>query len=154
MQSEVKTAGNLSSSNSEPEAFRMLVVFDSEQAGKDARLASEHILSEVGTEVAVQSSFFDARNFGLSAAADTSLSEAASADVILIALSRAEIESNMKQWTEFWLKKRENDTGLLAFIPEGDFARDYDFTEFLRQTAISANMDFVCRCGENRVNPS
>ena len=135
------------SSSPDPEAktFRILAIYDSREASREAARASAVVLRELGDDVMVHKNSWEAGALEDCAVRERAVEEAAKADVIVIAVAETEPSVVMKQWTDEWQQKRQLNSGLLALIPCNESRSGGDLTEFLYETAVSANMDFLCR---------
>jgi hypothetical protein len=128
-----------------PVPFRLLTIYDSAKASREAAHASEVVLRELGEEVNVDKTAWDLNLLGADASRSRAAAEAARADVILIAVSETTPTDVFKSWVANWEKCRTLNTGLLALIPCGDSAGGGDLAAYLYETALSLNMDFLCR---------
>ena len=136
--------GAVSSSESE-RPFRLLTIFDSAEANAEAASASQLVLRELGEDVAVDKNAWDVRLLDSPVLRQRAAEQAASADVIVLALSAREPSDPLRQWLEAWQKNREIEGGLLALIPEGEAECNSSLAEFVSEAAITAHMDFLCR---------
>ena len=130
-----------------PEAlpFRMCVVYDGDAALNAADEAAEFVLNELGGDIAAEKTTWESVLFGLTAARSQAAAEAASSDIILVVLSSLDSSARLREWTEEWLRHRDDRGGLLAVIPMGTNGRDHcEMVEYFRETAISAGLDFIC----------
>ena len=134
-----------SSRDPENKVFRILAVYDSIESSREAARASAVMLRELGEDVIVHKNSWDAEALEDVEVRERAEREAAQADVIVIAVADTEPTVVMKKWTEGWQKKRVMASGLLALIPCNELKSGGDLTEFLYETAVSANMDFLCR---------
>jgi hypothetical protein len=125
--------------------FRMLTIYDSAEASRQAAHASRLVLEELGEDVSVDKSSWDARMLRRSDHCSRAASEAALADIILIASSATVPSEQMKNWVAHWEKNRKVNGGLIAFIPTGESETGGDLANYLYETAVSADMDFLCR---------
>lgn len=127
--------------------FRLFAVYDTNSAGASAEAASEFVLNELGEDVPVEKQFCDASALASPSGHQDAVQKAASADMLIIALSSPRaVENSIRQWAREWPQNRRQDGGLLAVLPQQpDPSASADLVEFLRETAISANMDFLCR---------
>jgi len=125
--------------------FRMLAVYDSPEASREAAYASEFILRELGEDIEVDKTSWDLRSLETSSLRTLAAEEATRADVIVIALSAEEPTPFFKEWTDEWQCQRELANGLLALIPSGDSETGGNLADFLYETAVTAQMDFICR---------
>jgi hypothetical protein len=145
MKSRVSDSGDSASLDGPAKPFRMITVFDSELSSTEASHASDLVLRELGDDVLVDKSAWNVALLkGASDCARAAI-EAACADVILIALCDTTPSESLKAWIGQWEKERSLAGGLLALIPSGDSETGGDLAEFLYETAVSANMDFLCR---------
>jgi len=131
-------------------SFRMILMFDSDLARAEATNAADIILAEDDDQVQVEKSLFDTASLDFAESLERAIVEARAADVIIVALSSERHALRLQTWTEQWLKQRDMEEGLLAFIPCGDLDSGSDLAEYLRETAVSANMDFISRRAKNR----
>ena len=130
-----------------PEAlpFRMCVVYDGEAALNAADEAADFVLNELGADIAAEKSIWESVLFGLTAARCQAAAEAAEADIILVVLSSPQSSARLRDWTEEWLRRRDERGGLLAVIPTGTSEQAHaDMVEFFYETAVSAGLDFIC----------
>jgi hypothetical protein len=134
-----------SSPETSAKPFRMMVLFDSDSASAEASHASELVLRELGEDVLVDKSAWNAALLQSAPDCARAAGEAAQADIILIALSDTAASVSLKNWTRQWEKNRALNGGLIALIPSGDSESGGDLAEFFYETAVSANMDFLCR---------
>jgi hypothetical protein len=134
-----------SSPDLEIKAFRILAIYDSVESSREAARASAVVLRELGEDVVVHKNSWDAEALEDAAVRDRAAAEAAQADVIVIAVADMEPTTVMRKWAEAWQKNRLLASGLLALIPCNDLKSGGDLTDFLYETAVSANMDFLCR---------
>jgi hypothetical protein len=129
----------------EERPFRLLTLFDSPESSAEAASASQHILQELGEEVAVDKNSWDVRQLDSAVLRGRAAEQAANADIIVIALTAREPSEPLRQWLEQWQKNRSVDGGLLVLIPAGEAENIGILTEFVSEAAISANMDFLSR---------
>jgi len=134
-----------SSFDASAKPFRMVSIYDSARTSAEAAYASEVVLRELGEEIAVDKCSWDLQALECSSVRDIAASEAARADLIVISLSSETPSSVLKLWIALWEKNRELATGLIALIPGGESKTGGDLAEFLYETAVSTNMDFLCR---------
>jgi hypothetical protein len=128
--------------------FRMVVIYDSADASNEAAFAAELVLRELGDEIAVDKTFWESSDLDNASLRARAAEEAAVADLILVALSEGTASSPIREWINQWQKKRTLSGGLLALIPCGktaDAEAGSDLSELLYETAVSADMDFICR---------
>src|SRR3954468_4751884 len=150
METRAENKQSESASNIEQTPFRLVVIYDSEAAKSEAASASDFILRELGEEILVEKTFWNVRSLGILDVQDRAINHAADADVILLALSVPEAPEELKIWAESWLKLRSSAEGLLAVIPTGSKeVNSSDLVEYFYETAVSANMDFICRNKQN-----
>ena len=123
--------------------FRIVSIFDGSAASQEAARASAIVMRELGEEVAIDRSSWDIQSLEATDTCDFAAREAARADMIVIALSERAPSQLLKNWVELWERKRKIEGGLLALIPSGK--EQGDLREFLSETAITANMDFLCQ---------
>ena len=133
------------SSDSDAKPFRMLSIYDSEEAGRDATHTSNLVLRELGDTIEADRSTWNLHSLDTKAICSLAAEEAARADVIVIALAGDKPSDTLKKWTAAWQKSRELNGGLLALIPSGDSENGGDLADFLYETAVTANMDFLCQ---------
>ena len=133
------------SPNSDAKPFRMLSIYDSEQAGRDATRASNLVLRELGDKIDADRSTWNLHSLDTKTILALAAEEAARADVIVLALAGDKPTQTLKQWTAAWQKNRELNGGLLALIPSGECETGGDLADFLYETAVTANMDFLCQ---------
>ena len=134
-----------SSFDLEPKPFRMLSIYDSEAANREATDASNLVLRELGDSIEADRSIWDLDSLDTSTFRQLAAEEAARADVIVIALAGEEPSKSLKQWVAEWQQNRELSGGLLALIPAGDSETGGNLATFLYETAVTANMDFLCQ---------
>ena len=152
MQTQPENQSSAASPGVEETPFRLLVVYDSDDAKMQAQDASDFILNEVGDAVVVEKTFWNVRSLGVLSVQEKAVNQAADADVILLALSAQRPTAELMNWTESWLKLRRDSEGLLAVIPTGGVKNDAaDLVQYFYETAVSANMDFLCRDKHNRL---
>lgn len=132
-------------SEAENKAFRILAIYDSIESSREAARASAVVLRELGEDVIVHRNSWEAKALEEVTVRERAAMEAAQADVIVIAVADMEPSIVMRKWTDEWEKKRVMSSGLLALIPCNEMKSGGDLTEFLYETAVSANMDFLCR---------
>ena len=134
-----------SSPDPEAKTFRILAIYDSVESSREAARASAVLLRELDDDVIVHKNSWEAESLENCASRERAVEEAARADVIVIAVAATEPSAVIKQWTDEWQRKRELNSGLLALIPCNEARSGGELTEFLYETAVSANMDFLCR---------
>lgn len=123
----------------------MMMLFDSAFANAEAVQAFELILRELGDDVLVHKSAWDVALLRSASHCTRAAKEAARADMIVIALSEMTPSESFKNWINQWEKNRTLNSGLIALIPSGDAESGGELADFLYETAVSANMDFLCR---------
>lgn len=152
MRTQPENQSSAVSSRIEETPFRLLVVYDSDEAKMQAHAASDFILNELGEAIVVEKTFWNVRSLGVLCVQEKAVNQAAEADVILLALSAQQPTAELINWTESWLKLRRDSEGLLAVIPTGGVKNDAaDLVQYFYETAVSANMDFLCRDKHNRL---
>ena len=136
--------------DAEAPAFRLFVVSDSQDASATAAETSAFVSHELGEDVVVDKLFWNP-------SIETELSQleeanavAASADMVIVAVSRNQSAPAIIDWAREWQARREQEGGLLAVLPQDGRGHPTDLIDCLRNAALSANMDFLCRCGEHR----
>ncbi|MGZ8901643.1 MAG: hypothetical protein ACXW3Z_16245, partial [Limisphaerales bacterium] len=130
---------------SDAKPFRMLSIYDSEAANREATDTSNLVLRELGDTIEADRTIWNLDSLDTSNLRQLAAEEAARADVIVIALAGNEPSKSLKQWAAQWQQSRELSGGLLALIPAGDSESGGDLADFLYETAVSANMDFLCQ---------
>jgi hypothetical protein len=131
--------------DAEEKPFRMLSIYDSPEAGREAAHASQVILRELGEEIDVAKTCWNVRSLETASIRSLAADEAAQADVIVVALSEGEPNADFKEWIEEWQGTRQLRSGLLALIPSGESETGGELADFLYETAVTAHMDFLCR---------
>ena len=131
--------------NSEAKPFRMLSIYDSDQANQDAAETSEFIFRELGESIEADRSHWSILSLDASTTRALVAEEASRADVIVLALASDKPTEMLKQWVEEWQQNRELSGGLLALIPSGESETGGDLADFLYETAVTAHMDFLCQ---------
>ena len=129
----------------EAKPFRMICIYDSADACREAAHASEVILRELGEDVLVNKTTWDLNSLEAVAQRDTAAEEASQSDVIVIAISGETPSESLMNWAAQWQGKRSLSSGLIALIPSGSSETAGAVADFLYETAITANMDFLCR---------
>jgi hypothetical protein len=142
---EQKNQPDALSKNTEAKPFRMLSIYDSDEANREALLTSELVLRELGDSIEADRTTWDLHALEASAIRDLAAEEAARADVIVVAMAGDQPSKALKEWTSLWEQKRELSGGLLALIPAGETSSGGDLADFLYETAVTANMDFLCQ---------
>ena len=136
--------GELSNaSNAKP--FRMLSLYDSEAANREATDTSNLVLRELGDSIEADRTIWNLDSLDTTALRKLAAEEAARADVIVIALAGNEPGKSLRQWVGQWQQKREVSGGLLALIQGGDSETGGNLADFFYETAVTANMDFLCQ---------
>lgn len=123
----------------------MLSIYDSDAANRHATDTSNLVLRELGDTIEADRTTWNLDSLNTSALRQRAAAEAARADVIVIALAGREPGESLKQWVAQWEQNRELPGGLLALIPAGDSETGGDLADFLYETAVTANMDFLCQ---------
>jgi hypothetical protein len=134
-----------SSPEPEKKVFRMIAIYDSAESSREAARASAVLLRELGDDIIVHRNSWGADALEDGATRDQAATEAAQADVIVIAIAGTEPSATLRKWTDQWQRKRQLNAGLLALIPCNESKQGGDLAEFLYETAVSSNMDFLCR---------
>jgi hypothetical protein len=107
----------------------------------------------VGEGIMVEKMFWNVRSLEILDIQEKAIAQAADADVILLSLSTMEASAEVKSWTENWLKLRGQNEGLLVVIPTGKVNQQAsELVDYFYETAVSANMDFLCRKKSSRVS--
>jgi hypothetical protein len=141
---EFKNEGALSN-DSEAKPFRMLAIYDSEEASREATHTSNLVLRELGEGIEADRSTWNLQSLDATSLRTLAAEEAARADVIVIALAGTEPSATLKEWTAQWQRNRELSGGLLALISPDDSENGGDLADFLYETAVTAQMDFLCQ---------
>lgn len=131
-------------------AFRLFVVYDSQDASATAATTSDFVIHELGEEIPVDKVFWNARLLTTPGNREHAANQAASADMLIVALSNNHFASEIREWAEQWQQQRRQEGGLLAVLPQNGTETSNELIEYLREAAISANMDFLCRSGDGR----
>jgi hypothetical protein len=125
--------------------FRILAIYDSAKASAEAARASAVVIRELGEEVPVDRCSWNVEALDSVETRGFAAGEAARADLIVLALSTEAPSEGLKEWVRQWEKNRQISNGLLALIPSGTSDELHDLEDYLYETAITANMDFLCR---------
>jgi hypothetical protein len=133
------------SNPSDAKPFRMLSIYDSEAANREATVTSNLVLRELGDAIEADRTTWNLDSLDATSLCRLAAKEAARADVIVIALAGNEPSESLKQWVAQWHQNRELSGGLLALIPADDSETGGNLAEFLYETAVTANMDFLCQ---------
>lgn len=141
---ELDQKGDLSF-ETEAKPFRMLSIYDSEEANQDAAETSNLVFSELGDLIEADRSAWNISSLDASTTRTLVAEEAARADVIVLALANNEPSEMLKAWVSEWQQNRELSGGLLALIPSGESETGGDLANFLYETAVTAHMDFLCQ---------
>ncbi len=141
---DLVSAGLSSSPGPDHQVFRILALYDSPESSREAARASAVVLRELGNDVIVHQHCWEISALEDQFLRERIVTEAAQADVIVIAIADREPSIALRQWTDDWQKKRGLNSGLLALIPCNEAKRGGDLEGFLYETAVSANMDFLC----------
>lgn len=131
--------------DAEAKPFRLLSIYDSEEAGREAIQASDLVLRELGDTIEADRTTWDIDSLDEDAIRTLAAEEAARADVIVIALAADKSSETLKDWVKEWQCNREVSGGLLALISASDSETRGDLADFLYETAVTANMDFLCQ---------
>jgi hypothetical protein len=123
--------------------FRILMIYDSSRSRAEAQHATGIILRELGDDISVNRSHWDLDS--LAAAPAQAARDAAEADVIVLALSESTPAEPLREWISQWETTRAQRGGLIALIPSGSSESGGGLAELLYETAVTANMDFLCR---------
>ena len=135
--------------DSEAPAFRLFVVYDSQDASATAAATSDFVTHELGEDILVDKLFWNARTQTTPPHREEAVSHAAQADMVIVALSHSHSAPAIKEWARQWQQQRQQDGGLLAVLPQDGAETSTDLIDYLREAALSANMDFLCRSEEN-----
>jgi len=133
------------SSDSNAKPFRMLAIYDSEEASREATETSNLVLRELGDGVDADRTTWNLQSLNAKSVRSLAAEEAARADVIVLALASHEPSATLKEWISQWQGNRELSTGLLALVSTGESETGGDLADFLYETAITAQMDFLCQ---------
>lgn len=133
------------SNDSDAKPFRMLSIYDSEEASREAIHTSNLVLRELGDSIEADRTTWNLRSLEAPTVRHLAAEEAAQADVIVIALADDEPSETLKRWVFEWQQTRELSGGLLALIPSGDSETGGNLADFLYETAVTARMDFLCQ---------
>lgn len=133
------------SKDAEAKPFRLLSIYDSEEASREATHTSNLVLRELGEEIVADRTTWNLQSLHASAICTLAAEEAARADVIVIALSGDKPSEILKEWISQWQRHRELSGGLLALIPSVDSSTGGELASFLYETAVTAHMDFLCQ---------
>jgi hypothetical protein len=133
------------SKDAEAKPFRMLSLYDSDAASREATHASNLVLRELGESIEADRTSWDVHSLESPALRGRAAVQAARADLIVIALDSDSPSAALREWIGQWQKNRELSTGLLALIPSGESETGGDLADFLYETAVTANMDFICQ---------
>ena len=133
------------SNETDAKPFRMLAIYDSEEASREATHTSNLVLRELGDGIEADRSTWNLKSLDATSLRALAAEEAARADVIVLALAGREPSATLKEWTAQWQSNRELSGGLLALIPSDDSETGGDLAHFLYETAVTAQMDFLCQ---------
>ena len=125
--------------------FRIVTLYDSPLSSAEAARASALVMRELGEEIPVDRCSWNIQSLNDGVTRQFAAAEAARADLILIALSLVTPSQALKDWINRWEKHRQLSGGLLALIPSGTQGQAANLEAYLYETAITANMDFLCR---------
>jgi hypothetical protein len=132
------------SNDSDAKPFRMLAIYDSEATNREATHTSNLVLRELGDSVEADRTTWNIHSLTPDTLPHVA-SEAARADVIVISLTTDKPSASLKNWVKQWERNRELTSGLLALIPAGESETGGDLADFLYETAVTAQMDFLCQ---------
>jgi hypothetical protein len=130
------------------ECFRLLAIYDTESAESEAASASGLVEEELGDDVVVEKSFWKLEAFRSQMMRECAAVEALEADMIILSLGANSDLAALKRWIASWQKNRKQDGGLITLLHDGS---DPELRDFLAEAALTANMDFLCRSSENRL---
>ena len=133
------------SKDAEAKPFRMLSLYDSDAANREAAHTSNLVLRELGEFIEADRTSWNIHSLESPDLRIRIADEAARADLIVIALDTDSPSAALQDWIGQWQKNRELSNGLLALIPSGESETGGDLAGFLYETAVTANMDFICR---------
>lgn len=133
-----------SSNDADSKPFRMLAIYDSEAASREANHTSNLVLRELGDSIEADRTAWNLRSLTPDTLPQVA-NEAARADVIVVALASDKPNATLKHWVRQWERNRELTSGLLALIPSGESETGGDLADFLYETAVTAQMDFLCQ---------
>jgi hypothetical protein len=133
------------SNESDAKPFRMLAIYDSEEASREATQTSNLVLRELGDGILADRSTWNLQSLNTKSVRALAAEEAARADVIVIALAGKEPSATLKKWTAEWQSNRELSGGLLALVSPEASENGGNLADFLYETAVTAHMDFPCQ---------
>ena len=90
------------SSDSDAKPFRILSIYDSEQASRDATHTSNLVLRELGDTIEADRSTWNLHSLDTKAVCSLAAEEAARADVIVVALAGDKPSDTLKKWAAAW----------------------------------------------------
>jgi hypothetical protein len=131
--------------SSDTHPFRILALYDSAKTSAQAARASAVVIGELGEDVPVDRCSWNILALECEATRGFAAGEAARADLIVIALSCESLSTSLKDWIKQWERKRTLSAGLLALIPSEDCQSVAALEDYFYETAVTANMDFLCR---------
>lgn len=140
-------AQDISSLIDDGRPFRIVAVYDSEEASLETNRAAAIVLQELGHDVPFDESSWKLDALSSWSVCDLAASEAACADMIVLALGSDSPLDVLQHWLESWDKKRTLEGGLLALIPMDKSRKTIALEDYLYETAVTAQMDFLCRKG-------
>jgi hypothetical protein len=129
----------------EEKPFRIVTIYDTRDASHDAARATAIVLRELGDDVPVDRSSWDLGSLDNPEVTAAAANEAARADMIVIALAAKAASEGLRNWVKQWECKRGPAGGLLAFIPGEEEEQSAELEDYFYETAVSAQMDFLCR---------
>jgi hypothetical protein len=128
--------------------FRLFILYDSDASSIHAAQTSEFVIHELGEDVTVDQNLWNVRLLSSPQLRQQAVEEAALADMIIVAASNDRaIAQEIRTWTDAWQRERLQEGGLLAVVPQSGTEDNGGLVEYLREAAISANMDFLSRTG-------
>jgi hypothetical protein len=133
------------SDDAEAKPFRMLAIYDSEEASREATHASNLVLRELGDGVQADRTTWNLRSLDTASVRTLAAEEAARADLIVLALEDTQPTATLKDWIARWQCNRELSSGLLALISPDNSETGGDLADYLYETAVTAHMDFLCQ---------
>ena len=131
--------------DSDAKPFRLLSIYDSEFASREAIYTADLVIRELGDSIETDRTAWNVLSLAANATRSRIAEEAARADVIILALTSDEPTQALKDWTAQWEQNRALSGGLLALIPSGESETGGALADFLYETAVTANMDFLCQ---------
>ena len=125
--------------------FRILAIYDGAKGSAEAARASALVIRELGEDVPIDRCSWSVEALESFETRGFAAGEATRADLIVLALSAEKPSESLKDWVRQWEKNRKLSSGLLALIPFGKKREVQELEDYLNETAITANMDFLCR---------